>query len=645
MLFDPCKLTSSHDVADVVSPSKVFMENSLSCAGLLSELKQNCHVLSDFVPFRASQVPEKTAFQQFDRTEKVWKDYSYRWLNETTRLWQKALAASHLERGSRIGILLGNSINAVLIDQATLANALTPVPMHAIDTPRSSAFLLSDSGASCFFTSKLERWESIERTGISLPDLKLIVLTEEDTPENRPEGTIPVLGLSDWHSRAEGISDSDLPEGPTPEDLAAIVYTSGTTGNPKGVMLTHANIVSNIIDSATTIASDVLRPDFHLLSFLPLSHTFERTTGYYLPLGLALTVTFTRSIGLLTEDFKIVRPHMLISVPRIYERVYSKVMEAMRKAPFLTRVLFNACVNAGWRNHCRDNKMPVPFSWLSPFDRFVGPALRKVVAPKVLGAFGGRLSLAIAGGAALSAPVAKLFCGLGLHIVQGYGMTECSPVISVNTKALNDPRTVGVPLPEVNLRLDPKTKEIQIKSPCVMKGYWHRPEETAQVIRDGWLCTGDVGEVDEYGQLRIRGRIKEIIVTSTGEKVPPVDLENALEADPLFTQTCVIGEDRPYITFLTVVDEKEWETFAKQYNIDPHDPEAYKQPVVRAAIMRRAKIAAAGFPHYALPRNVVVSFEPWTVENGLLTPTLKIKRKPLCQKFQGEIEAMYAIHK
>lgn len=620
------------------------MADSISCVSLLSELKQNCHVLSDFIPLRAKQFPEKIALRQFDRADNKWVDYSYAWLDKNILLWRKALATTGIPRGSRIGILLGNSVNAVLIDQSALANALTPVPMHAIDTPKSSAYILSDSEASCFVTNKLDRWEAIQRTGIPLSALKTVILTDDPTPQTSSDG-IEVLGLADWLSRASSVSEDNLPEGPKPDDLAAIVYTSGTTGNPKGVMLTHSNIVSNVIDSASTIVSDVLRPDFQLLSFLPLSHTFERTAGYYLPLGLALTVSFNRSIALLSDDLKIIRPNMLISVPRIYERVYSKISESVQHAPAISRFLFNACIAAGWRNHCRDNKMPVPFSFFSPFDRIVSPLLKRIIAPKILGAFGGRLELAIAGGAALSLPVARMFCGLGLHIVQGYGMTECSPVISVNTKRLNDPRTVGEPIPEVKLRLDPDTKEIQVRSPSVMCGYWHRPEETKQIIRDGWLCTGDIGEVDQNGQLKIRGRIKEIIVTSTGEKIPPVDLENALEVDPLFTQTCVIGEDRPYITFLAVVNEKEWAVFAKQYNIDPSDPEAYKQTAIRAAIIRRAKIAAAGFPHYALPRNVILSFEPWSVENGLLTPTLKIKRGPLYKKFQQEIDAMYAIHK
>ena len=249
------------------------MENSANCTLLLDELKQNCHVLSDFIPFRASQVPNKTALRQFNRAEDKWEDFSYLWLKDNIHRWQKALVATGLKRGDRVGILLGNSVKAVLIDQATLADALTPVPMHAIDTPKSSAYLLSDSGARCFVTNKLDRWEAIERSGIPLTDLKTVVLTEDTTPE-KTSSDIEILGLDDWLARGDALDNSVLPEGPKPNDLATIVYTSGTTGNPKGVMLSHANIVSNVVDSASTIANDVLRPDFQLLSFLPLSHTF-----------------------------------------------------------------------------------------------------------------------------------------------------------------------------------------------------------------------------------------------------------------------------------------------------------------------------------------------------------------------------------
>jgi len=617
------------------------MAAPVSFDSLLSELKAECHVLSDFVPLRAKQFPDKTALRQFDRESNVWREYSFAWLEKEIARWRRALEACGLARGDRVGILLNNSVNAVLADQSVLANALIPVPMHAIDTPRSSAYLLSDSGASCFITNKLERWQSISRCGIPLPALKTVVLSEEPTPQEADTSGVRLVGLAEWLKGGESVET--LPAGPLPSDLAAIVYTSGTTGNPKGVMLTHANIVFDILAALSTVP-DVMTPDFTLLSFLPLSHTFERTAGYYLALGMALTVSFNRSIALLSDDLKTVRPHMLLSVPRIYERVYAKINASLEKAPALSRMLFNACVATGWRNHCRDHKMPVPASVFSPLDRLLGPLLRRLVARKVLAAFGGRLQLAIAGGAALSLPVARMFCGLGLHIIQGYGMTESSPVVSVNTKTLNDPRTVGQVLPGIELRLDATTQEIQLKAPSVMLGYWHRPEETQQTIRDGWLCTGDVGELDSLGQLKIRGRIKEIIVTCTGEKVPPVDLENALENDPLFTQTCVLGDDRPYITFLAVLNFEEWKKIAEHFNVDPNDPQAYRLPAVRTALMRRAKVAAAGFPHYALPRDLVATFEPWTIENGLLTPTLKIKRKPLYEKFKDEIDALYAIH-
>ena len=224
-------------------------------------------------------------------------------------------------------------------------------------------------------------------------------------------------------------------------------------------------------------------------------------------------------------------------------------------------------------------------------------------------------------------------------------MTEASPVIGGNSLRLNQPDTVGRPLPGIQWRLDPETKEIQVSGPNVMKGYWNRPEDTAKVFtEDGWLKTGDIGEINETGLLRIRGRIKEIIVTSTGEKVPPVDLELALETDPLFAQTYVVGDDRPFISFITVLDPAEWEKLAGSLSLDPKDPASLKDNRVKAALLKHAKTAASDFPHYALPRAVTAVLDPWTIDNGYLTPTLKLKRGPLKAHFAAEIDAMYAGH-
>lgn len=606
---------------------------------LLADITGTCNVLPDFLNLRSKQFPDKTAYRQYNRATKKWTKYSFALIAEKVLHWRRALAALGLKHGDRIGILLNNSVDAVLIDQAALANGLITVPMPAIDTPKSSAYILADSEAACFVTNKKDRWDSISRAKIALPNLKTVVFTDESLEDTT--STPVLLGLEQWLKSAD--STIELTDDVKSDDLASIVYTSGTTGNPKGVMLTHSNIIANIINGLNTI-KPLPRPDYTFLSFLPLSHTFERTDGYYLPLAMGLTVTFNRSIALLNEDLRLVKPHMLISVPRIYERIYLKIQKALEEASPRTRKYFNLCVNVGWRNYCRDNGLPVPEGSSRLLDYLLDPLLKKFVASKILSVFGGNLEIAVAGGAALSEPVAKMFLGLGLYIVQGYGMTECAPVISVNRFGANDPKTVGNPIENTEVRLDPKTQEIQVRSPSVMKGYWHRPEETAKVIRDGWLCTGDVGEIDERGLIRIRGRIKDIIVTSTGEKVPPVDLESAIESDSLFSQVCVIGENRPYITFLAVLDPAHWEEVAKHFNVDPADPDAYKTTVVRAALVRRAKAAAAGFPHYALPRNIVVCPEPWTIENGLITPTLKIKRKPIYERFRDEIEAMYAIH-
>lgn len=270
--------------------------------------------------------------------------------------------------------------------------------------------------------------------------------------------------------------------------------------------------------------------------------------------------------------------------------------------------------------------------------------LLKRVASMLQAQFGGRLRIAISGGAALNPKIARTFCGLGLPIIQGYGMTETSPIIAGNCVELNQPETVGKPFCNLEVRLG-ESNEIQVRGPSVMKGYWRRPEDSAAAFtKDGWLKTGDVGEFTANGLLKIKGRIKEIIVTSTGEKVPPADLESAIETDPLFAQTYILGENKPYISLIAVVDPAEWQRLTDSLGLEPTGPESLASPTAKAAALKRAKAAASDFPNYALPRAIVLTKDPWTIENGLLTPTLKLKRGPLSQRFKKEIEQLYATH-
>lgn len=605
----------------------------------LEDLKK-CQTLCEFVPLRARQIPQTVALRQYDRKAKAWEDVTYASLDKQITAWRRALEALHLERGARVAILLNNSVDAVLADQAVLANGLIPVPLHAIDTPGSSAFILIDSQSSTLITNKADRWGLIEKTNVPMPDLKHVILTEETGISEKDERR-QILSKDIW--LASGKDIQELPEGPKPEDLAAIVYTSGTTGRPKGVMLTHHNVVENVIATLTHIAP-APKPGYVFLSFLPLSHTFERTAGYYLALGMGCTITYNRSIMLLAEDLRTVKPDVLISVPRIYEKIYARINEQLGKKPAIARWLFNCAVSVGWRKFCAENRLPIPKSPWQFADSFTGPILKKLVSDKVLEQFGGNLKVAIAGGAALNGKVARVFGGLGLAPIQGYGMTEASPIIAGNSLTINQPDTVGKLFSNLQMRLAPETHEIQIRGSSIMKGYWKRPEDTARVLdSEGWLSTGDVGEINESGLLRIKGRIKEIIVTSTGEKVPPVDLELALETDPLFSQAYVVGENKPFISVVTVLNPEEWKKLAAELKVSANEA-SLKLTSVRTAILKRVKAAAADFPHYALPRKVLLTLKPWTIENGLLTPTLKLKRTPLAKFFKKEIDEIYEKH-
>ena len=595
--------------------------------------------LDQFVPARAKIAPHTEALRQFDRRSNSWERISYRDLDERIQQWRKAFCKLGLQRGDRVAILLPNGVDAICCDQAVLSFFCVPVPLHAIDTAGSSAFIIADSQASVLVTNRQSRWDAIYLTHTVMPNLRHVIFTEESSPESRQDG-VQQWDLESWLATGHGVTE--LPAAPNEEDLAAIVYTSGTTGRPKGVMLTHKNVVSNVINTLKTVSP---RPGDVFLSFLPLSHTFERMAGYYLALGMGCTIVFTRSIQQLAEDFRIVRPNVIISVPRIYERIYAKVQNKLARESKFIRFLFSWAVEVGWRRFCRKYGLPITEESFAFLDPIVWPILERLVSKTLLNQFGGQLRIAISGGAALNSKVAKAFFVLCLPIIQGYGMTESSPIIAGNSLSYNHPSTVGKPLPQTQVRLG-EDNEIQVSSPSVMKGYWNRPQATREAFtEDGWLKTGDVGEFDSEGFLRIVGRIKEIIVTSTGEKVPPADLELAIEIDPLFEQAYVIGENRPFISTIVVLNKEEWRKLAETLDLDPNDPESLMATVTRNAILKRIKSAVKDFPQYALPRNVHMTLEPWTIENGLLTPTLKLKRKVLAEKFAPQIQALYAGHR
>jgi long-chain acyl-CoA synthetase len=607
---------------------------------IATELNQIA-TLGDLFEWRVRQTPENEAYRHFNPTAGQWRSHSWGQIGERVRSWCSALAVLHFPPGTRIAVLLPNGIDAVCIDQASLALGLVPVPMHALDNPASIAYIVKDCDASMLVVQTRAQWEAIAAVGEAMPLLELVLVTEDGNFCNHhlpvhPQGL--VIALPAWLAGG-ALSNNIHRPAVSGEALAAIVYTSGTTGKPKGVMLTHYNVLSNIkavMARVKVSSSDVF------LSFLPLSHTFERTVGYYLPIAAGCCVAYVRSVAQIPDDLRTVRPTVLVSVPRIYERSHVKLQETVADSSHFSQRLFALTQAIGWRRFSRNQHLPNAGASSRWLDALLFAVLRPLVARKVLAQFGGRLRIAVCGGAPLSQAVAECFLALGLPLVQGYGMTETSPVVACNTPADNWPATVGKPLASVAVRIG-ENQELQVRGGGVMAGYWKRPEESAKAMtEDGWLHTGDQA-VMEGGRIRIIGRIKEIIVTSTGEKIAPADLELAITADPLFEQVFVTGDNRPFIAAFVVLSRAGLAELLHQLPLDTIESAALDSPLLQNAVLRRVQQASMRFPAYAVPRIVRITTEPWSLQNGLMTPTLKLKRNALLAHFHTEINDIYAL--
>jgi long-chain acyl-CoA synthetase len=592
--------------------------------------------LAELFAWRVGRTPDAVAYREFDRAAGVWANISWAGVRARAQRFEAALTAAGVARGARVASLLPNGIDAVCVDQAALARACVPVPMHVLDNPASIAWILVDSGAAVLFASSQAQWESIAGIGLAFPELRWVVVTGAVAESTVRTGAARLLAQDQWLAPASLQAAVGEPvQRPAPQDLAAIVYTSGTTGRPKGVMLTHANVLSNVDAVLRRVAPG---GDDLFLSFLPLSHTFERTVGYYLPIAAGSCVAFSRSVQELMEDLRTIRPTVLVSVPRIYERVYAAIQSRVEPSRLRATALRWAR-GLGWR-HYRHSTGVEAGSIAGVLVDLVWPVFDRLVAADVRAVFGGRLRFAVSGGAALPQAISRCFLGFGVPVVQGYGMTETSPVVSCNTPEDNDPATVGRLLDGVDARIG-DNQELLVRGPGVMRGYWKREAETAQAFVDGWLRTGDQAALED-GRLRIVGRVKEIIVTSTGEKIAPADLEQAITADPLFEQAWVFGEARPYLACIVVLGAAQWGKLAASLGLDPAAPASLGDQAATREAMRRIDGLTHAFPRHGQPRKVILTLEPWSLENSLMTPTLKLKRLNLQARFGAAIDGLYA---
>lgn len=556
--------------------------------------------LASLFEHRIQKTPDRPAYRYFENEQ--WSVSSWAEMGELAAKWQRALDNEGLQAGDRVAVMLHNCREWVLFDQASLGLGLIVVPLFFNDNTENATYILQQTQAKVFLLGTDEQWQAFNADELS--DLQTIVVLQNK------KDTDHCVGVNDWLSKGEYQFSSGSAKS---DDLASIVYTSGTTGRPKGVMLSHWNMLSNAW--AAQQAGNFQASD-RFLSFLPLSHMFERTAGYYLPMMVGAEVAYTRSIPQLAEDLGTLSPSILISVPRIYERIYAKVMDGIQQKGKVSQCLLNKAIDIGYDYFEYKQKR---LSWQPSF--MLKPILDLLVAKKLQKRLGGKLRIAVCGGAAFPATISRFFLGLGVPVYQGYGMTECSPIAAVNLPDKNKPASIGLPLQGTELTLG-NNDELLIRSESVMQGYWQNPQATAETIDEqGWLHSGDQASIDEEGFVFITGRLKEIIVMTNGEKVPPADVESAIIANPLIEQVMVVGEARSYLSALVV----------------PTNPDSSEKEVLNAV-----KQCLKPFPGYVQIHRVCIVDEPWSVENGLLTPTLKLKREKIMERYQNEIENLYA---
>jgi long-chain acyl-CoA synthetase len=551
---------------------------------------------------------------------------------DRVRRLAKALTDLGVERGDRVALMAENGPHWPNVDFATLCIGGVVVPVYPTLLPEQAAYIVHDCGAKVVFAETTAHLEGLLSHAAELPDVRHYVLIRGTSDDGR------VMTLEQLLERG---ADPDVAgfeaaaRAARPEDLATFIYTSGTTGQPKGVMLTHGNIASNIEGGLTVIPFE---DGYVALSFLPLSHSFERTTDYVYFLK-SCPIAYAESVATVPKNMLEVRPEVFVSVPRVYEKILARVQENVAASSPIRQRIFSWAVTVGrealpWR--LKLERPPGLLGWK------LGLA-DKLVFAKIRERLGGRFRFAMSGGAPLGRDVAEFFWGAGIPIYEGYGLTETSPIISCSGATGVKMGTVGRVIPGVEVKIA-ADGEILARGPNIMKGYWNLPKETAEAIdSEGWFHTGDIGEVDGEGFLRITDRKKELIVNAYGKNIAPAPLENELKSSPFIAQAVVIGDRRKFLSALLVPEFDHLKAWAAKNGVHGGDVDELLRDA-RVRDLYAAEVAKVNAHLPGFEKIVAWDLLPseWTLETGELTPTQKVKRRVINQKYGDIIDRLYA---
>jgi long-chain acyl-CoA synthetase len=565
----------------------------------------------------------------------TWRDVSSDAFRAAVEEISLGLRALGVDRGDRVAILGENRPEWAFADLATLCAGAVDAPIYSTLTPAQVLYILRDSESKAIFVSNAAQARKVAEIRGQARELHHVIRMGEEPIE----GT---LSLEEVRARGrEGLAqDKDAvrrrAQEVRPEDLATLIYTSGTTGDPKGVMLTHSNLVSNVLSSLEGFP--VITPQDVALSFLPLCHVFERMGGYYLMLKAGATIAYAESVDKVPVNMGEVRPTLMLSVPRLYEKMYARILEKVAADPPLRRKIFGWALGVG-RRVFRHRVERTPPGALLKLEQALATAL---VFSKVKQRVGGRLRLFVSGGAPLAREIAEFFGSVGLLILEGYGLTETSPVISVNRPDHFKPGTVGPPIDGVEVKIA-ADGEILVRGPNVMKGYYKKPEATAEAIDSGgWFHTGDIGVIDKDGFLVITDRKKDILVTSGGKNIAPQPIENRIKTNPFFAEIVMIGNRRNFASALVVPNFEQLERWAKQRGLAwKSREELVALPAVVHHYEGLVDELTAEHAQFEKIKKIALLPGEFTLESGELTPTLKVKRRVVEEKYREVIDGLY----
>lgn len=561
----------------------------------------------------------------------TWRSISWGEAAQTVAALATALKSNGVGPGDRVMLVSENRPEFCLADLAIMAAGAVTVPTYTTNTTRDHEHIISDSGACAVIvsTAKIAKtlMPAVVRSRIDLMiSMEQLNARQASTLSLYQWDAIIDRYPTDWRALAAS-------QTATRDDLACIIYTSGTGGAPRGVMQHHGAILCNVEGCVDVLANDFAIENEVFLSFLPISHAYEHSGGQFLPIGLGGEIYYAESLEKLASNIAEVRPTLMVVVPRLFEMLRTRVTKAIEKQGKVPGILLEQAIRQGAKRALHGN---LPF-WEKPLEAI----LERTIIPKVQARFGGRLRALVSGGAPLNPDVGLFFQSLGLVLLQGYGQTEAGPVISCNRPSAGIAMdTVGPPLKGVEARIA-DDGEILVRGELVMKGYWRNEAETARAIQDGWLHTGDIGEIDEAGRLKITDRKKDIIVNDKGDNVAPQKVEGMLTLQSEIAQAMVYGDKRPHLVGL-IVPDADWLSEIARNAGKPATVAAMRDdPALLSALRAAIDRVNADLSVIEKVRRFVLADEPFAIENSEMTPSLKIRRHVIRARYKDRLDALY----